>query len=256
MKSTIPTPLIAIGLLSTFLTLGGFLGWKIFVASEREVSSAEIQKRMEITAQAVLAPSNKDNPDDDLRLYAVNVIHTPLPFRNPFIGYGVYLGQGAVLTAAHVVGRLPFITHPRVLISGMDLPAKVVKEGSTATVDLALLSVDQSLLPYSLRLRRNLICNMPLQVGTDVIVVYPQRTVRSKIISPLQVDLAGYPQFNTLINEAEGSGSGVFDSQRKCLLGIISRRVEKKAPEAGRINFAGYFVSANAIIKFISTGSH
>ena len=41
---------------------------------------------------------------------AVNVVKTP-PFEKRFTGYGVYLGQGMVLTAVHVAGHWPFFTH-------------------------------------------------------------------------------------------------------------------------------------------------
>src|SRR5664280_3860846 len=84
------------------------------------------------------------SPDDSLRVYAVNVIHDR-PFEEPFIGYAIYLGQGAVITAAHVLGRWPsFISNPRVLIAGQELPAKIIKNGSSETIDLALLSVDEA----------------------------------------------------------------------------------------------------------------
>src|SRR6476619_1770852 len=75
------------------------------------------------------------DPDDALRVYAVNVVKTP-PFEKQFIGFGVYIGKGKVLTAAHVVGKWAMITQPRVLIAGLDLPAAIVKEGSFETVDL------------------------------------------------------------------------------------------------------------------------
>ena len=252
MKSTLPTLPSVIVLILAFAAICGFLGWKMFVASEREVNSDEIQQRLKWTMQAVISPSNKGNPDDDLRVYAVNVVHTAVPFRKPFFGYGVYLGQGTVLTAAHVVGHIPIVTHPRVLISGKDLPAKVTREDSKENIDLALLSIDESLLPYTLRLRRNPICKEPLQAGLEVLIVYPERTVRSKVISPVQAGLTGYAQFNTLVDKAEGSGSGVFDRQRKCLLGIISRKVEKNNLEVGRTRFAGYFVPAQTIRAFIN----
>jgi hypothetical protein len=104
-------------------------------------------------------------------LDAVNVVKTP-PFEKQFTGYGIYLTQGIVITAAHVVGRWPFFTHPRVLIAGQDLPAKVIKEGSFETTDLALLSVDDAALPVSLRLRRNPLCNGIPSIGTEVINVF------------------------------------------------------------------------------------
>ena len=77
-----------------------------------------------------------------------------------------------MITAAHVVGHWPFLTHPRVLIAGQDLPAKVIKQGSFETTDLALLSVDEAKLPISLRLRRNPLCSGSPKVGTEVIDVF------------------------------------------------------------------------------------
>ena len=237
------------GYFLAFFALCGFFGWKVIVASMPPIDGTEYQKRLNITASNISAPRGANTTDDSLKVYAVNVVHTP-PFKSPFIAYGIYLGEGAVLTAAHVVGRWPLFSNPRVLIAGQDLPATVIKEGSPDQTDLALLSVDQERLPVSLRLRRNPICKEPLQVGLDVIVVYPERTTRSQIISPLLIAPQYRMQYGTLINEAEGSGSGVFLAERKCLLGIISKEFEKYPYQRnGQIiiqasGFAGYFVPA------------
>jgi hypothetical protein len=196
--------------------------------------------------------------DDDLEVYAVNVVKTP-PFEKQITGYGIYLGHGMIITAAHVVGHWPALTDPRVLIAGEDLPAKVIKEGSFEQTDLALLSVDKERLPVSLRLRRNPLCKEAPVVGTNVVIVYPERTVRSRIISPFMIAPQYQTRFGTsLINEAEGSGSGVFHADRRCLLGIISSKITKFKYRKvnGRIfigdnGFAGHFVPASAIADFI-----
>src|SRR5438552_2964246 len=48
------------------------------------------------------SPAADDAPtDDSLRLYAVNIAQDP---PQPWPGYGIYLGRGLVITAAHVVG--------------------------------------------------------------------------------------------------------------------------------------------------------
>ena len=107
-----------------------------------------------VLAGHISAPVQAQTTDDSLRIYAVNIVKTP-PFRNQFTGYGIYLGQGIIITAAHVVGHWTFFTRPRVLIAGQDLPAKVIKEGSFEQTDLALLSVEEAALPLSLRLRRS-----------------------------------------------------------------------------------------------------
>ena len=212
-----------------------------------------------IAAACLSVAAHAQSHDDELKVYAVNVVKTP-PFEKQFTGYGIYLGRGMVITAAHVVGHWPSITHPRVLIAGQDLPAKVIKQGSFDEVDLALLSVDAEQLPVSLRLRRNPLCKEPPRVGTNVVIVYPERTVRTQIISPFLIAPQNRVRFSTLINEPEGSGSGVFNADRKCLLGIISSKLPKyryrKVNGRTVINyngFAGHFVPASTIANFIPT---
>ena len=203
--------------------------------------------------------------DDSLRIYAVNVVHSR-PLEEPFIGYGIYLGQGSVITAAHIVGRWPsFISNPRVLIAGQELPAKIIKEGSADTIDIALLSVDEARLPVSLRLRRNPLCKEPPRAGEDVIVVLSYGTVRSRIIFPQLLPPRYRTNFNTFISDvpiAGGSGSGVFRAERKCLLGILTSKIWEYnfRMENGRIvrdlakntiDIARHFVPAATIAEFI-----
>src|SRR6266516_7506210 len=81
-------------------------------------------------AAMVLAPlggAHAQSTDDSLLVYAVNVIRHPT---EPWTGYGVYLGKGLVITAAHVVGWASR-TKPSVRIAGLDLPAQAIKDGST-----------------------------------------------------------------------------------------------------------------------------
>ena len=136
-----------------------------------------------VTATATSAHVLAQSVDEELRVYAVNVVKTP-PLEKQFTGYGIYLGNGKVITAAHVVGHWPAVTRPRVLIGGQDLPAQVLKIGSLETVDLALLSIDQSQLPASLQLRRNPLCKTFPPVRARMVVVYPDRTVATQIFSP------------------------------------------------------------------------
>jgi hypothetical protein len=210
-----------------------------------------------VMALHVLASAHAQTPADSLRAYAVNVVKTP-PFQKQFTGYGVYLGQGFILTAAHVVGHWPVFTHPRVRVAGQDLPAKVIKKGSFEQIDLALLSVDQARLPVSLRLRRNPLCTQPPAVGMDVIDVTPEAITRLQVISPLVIPAALRKRFDTLITRPQESGSGIFDAERKCLLGIASAKVEKYRQQIANgkptwwpDGFAGYFVPAAQIATFL-----
>lgn len=215
-----------------------------------------------VFASLLSAAVHAQSTDDDFRIYAVNVVKTP-PFERQFTGYGIYLGQGIVITAAHVVGHWSFLTHPRVLIAGQDLPAKIIKEGSFETTDLALLSVNEAKLPISLRLRRNPLCSEPPSVGTEVIDVFPEGTTRARVISPLAIASQDRRRFDTLIDSEKGSGSGLFDAERKCLVGIISAKVQKYHSKLENVRirgyadgFAGYFVSAATIAKFIPSDLH
>jgi hypothetical protein len=193
------------------------------------------------------------NSDDSLRIYGV-AIKNIRPLRGPFIGDGVYLGQGLVLTAAHVVSRWSFLISPRVLIAGQDLPAKVLKKGSFEGTDLALLSIDEQHLPLRLRLRRNLsLCQTFPKIGADVAVVYPDRIAHSQIISPSLIAPVARTRFSTVLRDVQGSGSAVFDAARRCLLGIISAAVPAHS-SLGYLDLnwrAGYFVPAFKIFDFI-----
>jgi hypothetical protein len=195
--------------------------------------------------------------DDSLQIYAVNVVKTR-PFQGQFNGYGIYLGQGVVITAAHVVGHWPWITHPRVLIAGQDLPARIIKQGSIEDIDLALLSIDQNRLPVSFLLRRNPLCTQSLRVGEEVIDVNPDGIMRAQIISSILISAELRKKYRTLITVPQPSGSGIFDAKRKCLFGIMSAKVLKRRYVAsdGHLltiadGYAGYFVSAATIAYFI-----
>src|SRR5947209_7802123 len=93
-----------------------------------------------------------ESADDSLLVYAVNIHRTPMQSWGP--GYGIYLGNGLFVTAAHVAGHT-WLTKPKVSIAGTEYPTKVVKAGDFETVDLTLLAVDEKKLPSRLALRRN-----------------------------------------------------------------------------------------------------
>jgi len=60
-------------------------------------------------------------------------------------------------------------------------------------------------------------------------------------------------KFSTLIGDVAttgNSGSGVFDPNRKCLLGIMSQKITSHMPEGDK-DIAKYFVPAAAIRDFI-----
>jgi hypothetical protein len=207
-----------------------------------------------ILATSIAEPVHAQSSEDDLKVYAVSITNV-VPFKRPFSGFGIYLGRGAFITAAHVVGRWSIFSDPRIEIAGQEIPAKVMKKGSFEKTDLALLAVDEKLLPVSLLLRRNPLCKTPPAIGSNVIVVYPERTVRSYIISPKLVSPEYRARFGSIIKDVQGSGSGAFDAERKCLVGIMSAAVTTN-DYRGHSQRAGNFVPASQIADFIPAEFH
>ena len=169
-------------------------------------------------------PARAQSDPAGLTALAVHINRTP---KQSWPGYGIYLGNGLILTAAHVAGEFAQ-TKPHVLIAGLDLPAALVKEGTLDTIDLTLLSIDGTKLPVSLQMRRTPLCKHPPFAGERVVVAIPEGTATSKILprEAIPADLRG--RFDTVIADVAStgnSGSGVFDAGDLCLLGIMSRKI-------------------------------
>ncbi|MGY3545259.1 S1-C subfamily serine protease [Bradyrhizobium sp. USDA 4463] len=196
--------------------------------------------------------------EDTLLAYAVNIHQTPMQTWGP--GFGIYLGRGYFLTAAHVAGRTWF-TRPKVAIEGKEFPTRVVKEGQLEATDLTLLAVEEDLLPMRLRLRRMHLCDIPPRPGQEVVTVVPEGIARSRIIAPERIP-AAVRRFNTAIADVAktgNSGSGVFDVKQRCLLGIMSRKISQKrinvlTRKEETFDVAKYFVPASEIASFVPAG--
>ena len=210
---------------------------------------------------AVIAGSVRlQDADDALRLYAIHIDRTQ---GQPLNGYGVYLGNGIVITAAHVVGGGD-ATKPQVKIAGERLPTKVVKDGNVNDIDLTVLSVDTSLLPESLASRHMRLCENSYGTGEPVVVATPEGVARSYIMSQSAIPPDVPAKYRTAISyvaETGNSGAGVFDANEKCLIGIISRKIS--GIQISRVNgeeirksvdIAKYYVPASEIAKFIPPG--
>jgi len=186
-------------------------------------------------------------PDDSLLPYSVGVNG----------GAGIYLGKGLVLSVAHVVGG-GILNKPKVIIAGQTLIATVVKASPFEQLDLALLEINEEGLPVSLRLRRIPLCQGQPWPGEEVVSLSNQGPVRSRVLSPKSLP-AGVKKFSTVIRDVAttgNSGSGVFDAQRKCLLGIMSRKisqvgVQKATGTKTTMDIAKYFVPAAIIADFM-----
>jgi S1-C subfamily serine protease len=194
-----------------------------------------------------------EDTDRSLLIYAVS-INRSATNRS---GTGIYLGKGLILTASHVVGRALF-SGPEVTIAGQDLPARILKQDTFERSDLALLVIDEKSLPISLRLRRISLCEPQPWPGEDVITVIPEEAVHSHVLSPRGLPLQ-VKRFDTIIGDVArtgNSGSGVFDANTKCLLGIVSRRITQVRTllvngSQQNHDLAKYFVPARVIAQFL-----
>jgi hypothetical protein len=98
------------------------------------------------------------------------------------------------------------------------------------------------------------LCERPPMVGTEVLVVIPEGTARSSIMSPTLLPPNVQKKFTTVIRDVAttgNSGSGVFDARRKCLMGIMSRKIVQNLPAGKTTDLAKYFVPASTIGAFI-----
>jgi Trypsin-like peptidase domain len=192
-------------------------------------------------------PGRASSLDDSLSAYAVGVNG----------GAGVYLGKGLVLSVAHVVGG-GIVNKPTITIGDQHYPATVVKQSPFEQLDLALLEFDESHLSVSLRLRRITLCQGPPWPGEVVVSLAGRTPVRSIVLSPAILP-RDTRRFSTVIRDVAttgNSGSGLFDAQRKCLLGIMSRKISqirtRKDNGAKTVqDIAKFFVPAETIAAFM-----
>jgi len=195
-----------------------------------------------------------EEADNSLQANAVSINQTAGKGRS---GTGIYLGKGLVLTASHVVGEA-LLHRTQVTIAGLDLPARILKQDSFEHTDLALLAIDDDRLPPGLRLGLVTLCEAPPLPGEDVVTVIPEETVHSKVLSPVWLP-PSVRRFSTVISDVArtgNSGSGVFDPKKKCLLGIMSRKISqiRTRQETGikeTHDIAKYFVPASTIADFM-----
>ncbi len=201
------------------------------------------------------APQRSPQPvslEDDLRDYAVHINRTPA---QPWPGYGMYLGNGYILTAAHVPGNFAD-TRPRAIVGGADQPTALVKQGSLEGVDLTLLRVDPNTLPVRLQMRRLPLCPAAPFPGEAVVVVTPENVAQSHVLPPTALPPNVPTRFDTVIGDVAttgNSGSGVLDAHRTCLLGVISRKISVTSPgsPAQSRDIAKYFVPVGDIRAFL-----
>jgi hypothetical protein len=114
--------------------------------------------------------------------------------------------------------------------------------------------MDQGKIPDHLLERRMPLCQEQPPAGAPVIVAALRGITRTSIASPTLIAPEYRTKYSTLISDGSTdgkSGSGVFNTEGKCLLGILSSKFTDDIDHRG---IASYFVPASTIQSFIPVG--
>ena len=170
-------------------------------------------------------------------------------------GSGVLIGEGLVLSAAHVLKYNPQDPKVTVLMAGWRVDGTLVSLGGPDTADLALVKVEHAAMPAALRdvppvpvCTRNAAINQPM-------VVAAQGEVGPAMTAGLPAKPAAGRDWTTLLTPAYhqgASGGGVFDAREGCLAGIIVQEVSGyAAPNTPFVDMT-VFVPASEIAAFLT----
>lgn len=140
-------------------------------------------------------------------------------------GSGVLIDSGSVLTAAHVVDELQEDMSIRILYGHRYFPASITLLGYRQGPDLAYLQLSEPIEGWNSKKLEA--CQNELSLGREVYVLAAQTSFKSSgSVNPPFVVYSQNKQFTNHLSsflDNGTSGGGVFDPERMCLLGIISK---------------------------------
>src|SRR5262249_1502381 len=111
----------------------------------------------------------------------------------------------------------------------------------------SLISMEQRKIRAHLHGRRMPLCQGQPPAGAPVIIAALRGITRTSIAPPTVIAPEYRTKYSTLISDGSTdgkSGSGVFDAEGKCLLGILSQKFTNDIDHKG---IASYFVPASTI---------
>ncbi|HMA49724.1 MAG TPA: serine protease [Magnetospirillaceae bacterium] len=165
-------------------------------------------------------------------------------------GSGVYLGDGLVLTAAHVVAVDPANPVSSVILDGWKTDARLIATGANG-LDLALLKIEPADLSRQRRdMKRVDTCPANTAANQPVVVAALGTVTLSKTVGfPINAPALKGDWTNILATGYThgASGGGLFDAGKGCLAGIVI--IEATAPGVELTQF----VPAPEITVFLST---
>lgn len=171
-------------------------------------------------------------------------------------GSGVLLGDGLVLTAAHVVKYNPQDPKVTVVMAGWRVSGTLAAIGGPDSVDLALVKTPRGAVPMALRdLEPVAICSRNPAINTPVIVAavgeISAAMTAATPAKPRGPDNAWTNMLTTPYHQGS-SGGGVFDAGEGCLAGVLIEEVSGHVrPDAPFIDVT-VFVPASDIAAFMA----
>jgi hypothetical protein len=144
-------------------------------------------------------------------------------------GSGVLLGDGLVLTAAHVVKYNPQDPKVTLIMAGWRVDGTLAAIGGPDSIDLALVKTSRAAIPVALRdLAPVTICSHNPGISTPVTVAALGEVSAAMTVAtpakPRGPDNAWANMLTTPYHQG-ASGGGVFDAREGCLAGVLIEEV-------------------------------
>jgi hypothetical protein len=161
-------------------------------------------------------------------------------------GAGIYLGKGFVITAGHVAQLSGAVRG-----DGQVVVVSLIKRGDRG-IDLSLLHGAESNYPPKVQAAHLQLCAKQPAPGTAAVLVTPGRITDTHLVDPSALNPESRAKWGTMIADVETagrSGSGVFQTDEKCLLGILSALITNNGTQKA---IGTFYVSADTIRGFLS----
>lgn len=171
-------------------------------------------------------------------------------------GSGVFLGNGLVLTAGHVVSVDPGVSKVTIIMDGWRMDGAIVRMGDGKKLDLALIRLDPRVLSPERKAQSSVpVCEANPGINQAVSVAslgtVTKATTISTPITSYGESVKGWTNLLATGFRQGDSGGGVFDPARNCLWGVIAMELSGRLKSTGRYVEMTGFVPATDIGAFL-----